>query len=1490
MKDRIFSAFTMRYYQIVLFFVSLLILSGAYSLWKMPKQEFPEFSMPIAIVAAVYPGASAEEVEQQVTNRLETYLSSFSEVNLEMLRSTSSDAMCSIQVTLNDKGAKNPSQVWGRIRDGLSLFKTTQLPPGVLGIAVLDNIGDAAAELICLDSDDKSPRELEDYLDDLKDRMRTVPGVCNLKEVGTMHEHIAIYLDKERMVKYGINRSMINAMLALQNITTGGAHADNTQVDVPIYVSKMGQTERDLADQIIYSGPDGKHIRLKDVARVVREYPEIDSYIANNGHRAVLLSMEMMSGGDIVAFGEEVNKRMEEFQKTLPPSININRIADQPKVVRDSIVSFLGDLLEAIIIVIIVMMILFPVRSAAVAGLSIPITIFIALFVMNVFGIPLNNVTLAALIVVLGMVVDDSIIIIDGHQNLLRERHSRWYCSVVSSHTYFPSVSLATISICLVFIPVVLLIPEMFKEFFSSFTNTLIISLMSSLAVAMILIPILNHKFLGRSKKVNAMSKAENDCNEEEGSRFLKPVMFGYNKLLSLCFRFPRITIASGILIAVLGGLLMKQIPIKMVPSADRDQFVIEVHSPNGSSIARTAAITDSVAAVMYRDPRVLNVTEFVGQLMPRFMVSAPIAMGSKSFSQMIIRTESSEATLDVIRDYTDYFSKEWPDTYVRMYQLSYAVAGGMAYVLCGSNIDSLHYAADQVKDFLNKQEGLIWVHDDMGNQIPSVSIDLDPIASAELGVTGLSVASGMAIRYGGMKVGSLWEDGYEMPVMVYTTDQKERHDLATIGDEYLGSMAGTVPLRQVATINPVWHEGKIIHKYMQRCINVEADVRPGYSLAKENQKLGKFMKEEMEAKLPEGVTWDVVGASYINRQLGGPLGTSLLVSLIIIFFIMLLNYKRFGLSALALCGTLLALPGAALGLYVSGFDLSMTAMLGIISLLGIVMRNSVIMFDYAEELRHGGMSVKEAAINAGKRRMIPIFLTSATTAVGVLPLMLSNSTLWPSMGWVICFGTLAAMVLVVTVMPVAYWRLIDKSTTKETSNRAAKGAVLVGMFFVLLPLSANAQTVFTLQEAVNQAIKNNVEVQQKRLSEESIAEVKKELFTHYFPSVSASATYFERSRGLAQGSGFLEMVFNALALSAGMDEETLDFSNTRVLKRGVLASINVVQPLFLGGRLVNANKLAGIGMEASSEYTALKEQEIRKEVEKYFWQLVQVYEGLRSVDIIDTLVISARHDAELALRAGLVTKNDQMQVDIQGYKAESLRLKLGNAKDLCRDYLAYLLNVEKVDSIVWDDIYALQEPYTFLTDAETAVRNRHEMSLLNLNLQASKLKKRITLGNMLPTAVAMLSFGTHKFDAENDRGLFDDCIDTRRRSWFAAANVSVPISGWWGGSHTLRRSSISVKMAEFDLDDKRNLMTMEIDRNWKTLNEKYKQVDVARKQYEQATQNLKQQESAYRSGMITMTDRLLAQSLYEQSNTGYIEACVQYRLAILEYLQSTGR
>ena len=1026
MKVPNFTKSTMHNHRLVVFFLLLLIVGGLLSLWKMPKQEFPEFNMPVAIVAAVYPGASAEDVEKQVTNRLEDYLFSFSEVDAGQTSSTSSDGIVTIKVFLNDEGAKNPNEVWGRIRDGLPLLQKTLLPAGVLGVAVLDNFGDAAAKLIVLDSKDKSYRELDEYASRLKERLQGVKNISNLRKQGILHEQISIYLDKERMVRFGVNSTMISAMLALQGITTGGAHVDDENIDLPIYVTSSYKTEKELSDQIILNDPlTGKLVRLKDVARVVREYPEVNSYIRNNGRRAVMLCMEMKRGGDIIKFGKDVDKEVDEFKDGLPGGVHITNIANQPKVVEDSIVSFLGDLVEAIVIVILVMMVLFPVKSAIVAGTSIPITIMITFGLMGVLDIPLNNVTLAAMIVALGMVVDDSIIIIDGHQELLKKGHSSWFASVMSAHNYFPSISIATLSICMVFLPTLTFMPQLFSSFFKVFTCTLIAALLTSLVVAIIVVPLLNHRLLGKS------TSGKSDVKE---SKLLSPIQHGYEKLLKACFCRPWLTM-SGCVMLVAGGIwLFMGIPQKMVPNADRDQFVIEIHNPNGTSIDKTAAITDCVADEMKKDDRVVDVTEFVGQLMPRFMVSAPIAMGKKSFSQIIVRSKGNKETLDLIRDYTGHFEEKWPDTYVRMYQLSYAMASGLCVMLEGDNLDDLHQAADSVKQYMRTVDGLTWIHDGFGEKQPATDIELDPISAAQLGVTRMSVASNMAMKYGGLKAGSIWEDDYELPVMLYTADRNLRHDISNIGDEYIGTtFGGNAPLRQIARIRPDWREANILHAEGKRCVSVEADVKPGYSQAKLSKEINRHVKNDIIPGLHNGIKYKPWGAAKLNNEIAEPLAESFACSLCIILLVMVMNFKRFRLSMLAMCGTLLALPGAAVGLWLSGSDFSMTSMLGVFSLLGIVMRNSVIMFDYANEQMGRGCSAKEAALEAGKRRMIPIFLTSATTAVGVIPLMFSDSTLWPSMGWIICFGTLTATMLVVTVMPCAYWKLMERS--KQTAN-----------------------------------------------------------------------------------------------------------------------------------------------------------------------------------------------------------------------------------------------------------------------------------------------------------------------------------------------------------------------------------------------------------------------------------------------------------------------
>ena len=433
--------------------------------------------------------------------------------------------------------------------------------------------------------------------------------------------------------------------------------------------------------------------------------------------------------------------------------------------------------------------------------------------------------------------------------------------------------------------------------------------------------------------------------------------------------------------------------------------------------------------------------------------------------------------------------------------------------------------------------------------------------------------------------------------------------------------------------------------------------------------------------------------------------------------------------------------------------------------------------------------------------------------------------------------------------------------------------------------LNSNAQATYTLQQAIDQACAGNSDLQRKRLDAMSAKELKKELYTKYFPDISASATYFERNTGVGKGSDWMKALFTLVAGDDGYNADGLD-----LMHRGALAGVRVVQPIYTGGRLTSANRMASIGEAASDEMVALQQDKLKEDVEKYFWQLVQLYEAERSLLTLDSLVSQARHDAKVAFKAGVVTVADTMQVDIHASQLRSTHLQVANGKRLCKEYLAYLMGVQRVDSIVWNDIYNVDTPDKYSVDPSTAVMNRPESRLLQMQLDVARWKRKFTMGSMLPTVGAMFSLNYHYLFAYNDNGIFHKSFDTHKTGWLALATVSVPISAWWGGKHSLRRVDLNIQKAQIERDDKRKLMEVQISMKWNTLNEKYEQIDVARQQLRQATQNQKQQAVAYRSGAITMTDRLQADALYEQSRSKYIDACVKYRLAIAEYLHATGR
>ena len=409
----------LEHYPISLLIVVILFILGIYGMYVMPKDEFPHATIRQGVVVAVYPGATSEEVEQQVARPLERYLFTFGEVNRTKTTTTSQNGMCIVMVKLNDD-VNNKDEVWSKIKHGLNAFKA-QLPSGVLAIVVNDDFGNTSALLIAIESDQRSYRELKQYSDDLSDRLRRIPSVANVKLFGEQKEQISLYIDRQRLQAYGIGQQMLFSRLQAQGITTMSGSISDDDQQIPIHIETAEHSEEEIANQIIFSDPaTGKVARVRDIARVVREYDPLSSRIEQNGHPCVLLSMEMTPGNNVMQYGEAVDRVLDEFrQNELPADVNVTRIADKPKVVTLSITSFLRDLLVSMLIIILVMMVLFPIRSAIVAAITIPLSTFVSVSIMYMMGIELNIVTLAAMIVVLGMIVDNSIVVIDGYREYL---------------------------------------------------------------------------------------------------------------------------------------------------------------------------------------------------------------------------------------------------------------------------------------------------------------------------------------------------------------------------------------------------------------------------------------------------------------------------------------------------------------------------------------------------------------------------------------------------------------------------------------------------------------------------------------------------------------------------------------------------------------------------------------------------------------------------------------------------------------------------------------------------------------------------------------------------------------------------------------------------------------------------------------------------------------------------------------------------------------
>ncbi len=1006
-------AWAMRNFRITFLIVGCLFVFGIYALTRIPKQEFPEYTIRQGVVVGLYPGATTEEVEEQLAKPLEQFLMTYKEVKRHKTISTSQNGMCYVMVELNDD-VDNKDEVWSKIKHGLASFKS-QLPAGVVALVANDDFGDTSALLITLESDTRSYRELKGYMDELSDRLRRIESVSNLRPYGVQQEQISVYVDRERLAAYGIGEKVLSTALSAQGLTPMGGAIANSWTETPIHIAASLSNEREVAEQIIWSDPEGHVLRVRDVARVVREYDDPDSYILNNGHRCVLLSMEMRAGNNIVEYGKEVDEVLQHFvEEVLPEDVSVQRIADQAKVVGDSVHSFLRDLFISMAIIIAVMMILFPFRSALVAAITIPLSTFISVGIMYLFGIPLNTVTLAALIVVLGMIVDNSIVVIDGYLDYLGRGYSRWYAAVESAREFFPSLLLATVCICMIFYPLLFTMTGMFRDFLNYFPWTITINLMVSLVLAVLVIPYLEILIIPivqpqKGGKVSLTDRVQNL----------------YRQVLDWTFRHGKLTISMGVASVVIALAIVPFLKFRMVPFADRDQFAVEIYLRADTPVERTAEVADSLYRVLRADKRVKSVTSFIGCSSPRFQMSYAPQMAGKNYAQFIVNTTSIEDTEDILDEYADAWADHFPEAYIKFKQLDYQNVPSLEFRFYGDDIDSLHAVADRLMERMREMPGLQWVHSDYEDPRAVAEVTLDPVTSSQLGVTRTLAAANLALASGNVAVGSVWEGDYKVPVVLKNEESRGERSLSDVNDTYVSSLVPgvNVPLRQIATVEPRWSEAKIVHRNGMRCISVLADLKRGENAMRMTSRIQQVIENELE--IPAGITAEVGGAREFDDETLPPIIYGLSISLVIIFFFILINFRKFGISFVIMAAMSLCLFGAMVGLWIADFTIGLTSVLGFITLLGMIVRNVILMYQHAEDKRRVcHWSARLAAYDAGKRRMVPIFLTTATTAVGVIPMILGGSTFWAPVGVTIFAGGIGALILVVTILPVLYSKI----------------------------------------------------------------------------------------------------------------------------------------------------------------------------------------------------------------------------------------------------------------------------------------------------------------------------------------------------------------------------------------------------------------------------------------------------------------------------------
>ena len=987
------------------FFIILILLIGVRSYFELGQAEDPPFTFKTMLIRANWPGATAQEVSDQVTERLEKKLQEMPQ--LDYVQGYAKPGETALFVNLKESlRGREVSDAWYQVRKKIGDIKN-ELPEGVQGPFFNDEFGDTFGSIYAFTGDGFSREDLRKVAEDAQREVRKLASVGKVELFGVVPEKIYIEVSVQKIATLGLTPQQIIAAVQGQNGVVANGRVENDSLSIPVRMSGAYVQAEQLLETMIRVG--SRTVRLGDIATVERRYqdpPTTETRLS--GEPAVLLGVSLRAGGDVLAMGREVSALVAKLQKTLPVGLEIHRIHDQPSIVERAVKLFMTSFLEAVAIVLVVTFLALKWRAGLVVALSIPIVLAITFTAMWWLEIDLHRISTGALIISLGLLVDDAIIAVEMMAHKLDEGWGRFEAATYAYHsTAFPMLT-GTLLTATAFLPIALAQSVVGEYTFAIFAVTTI-ALLSSWLVAVMVTPYLGHILL---KPADNQQPAREAYQSHFYRRFRRGVAW------CVTHRWTVIALTVAALIVGIGA--MQLVPKQFFPQSDRVEILIEMWLPEGASYEATSAEAIKLENIVRRDADVAHVLTYIGQGAPRFMLGLDQRLNNRNFAQLIVIAQNVPATERELTRIRTLFAQDFPNVRGRAVRFEYGPPVGypVQYRLSSTDIPQLKIQAEKLRKIVAANLQVTAVNLDWSGQSLSVKALLDQDKIKAMGLSSDVIGRLVALELSGATVTQFREKDLLIDV-VLRTPRAEHRDVDSLKSLPIGNFnSQSLTLGQIATLSPVFEEGVIWRRDRVPTIAVRGDpvghIQPDTIVKALAPQIENFKKQ-----LPEGFRLELGGAVESSARANTAIGASVGLILVTTFVLLMLQLGSFSRSMLVVLTAPLGIIGVAIALLISGRPMGFVALLGIISLAGMIMRNSVILVDQIQQDVARGLSEWEAIVESTVRRMRPISLTAAAAGLAMIPL--SRSIFWGPMAFAVMGGLVAATFLTLFFLPALY-------------------------------------------------------------------------------------------------------------------------------------------------------------------------------------------------------------------------------------------------------------------------------------------------------------------------------------------------------------------------------------------------------------------------------------------------------------------------------------